>query len=471
MARGRPAQLGRQLDALRLAPRERRRRLPELHVPEAHFGEGAQLGGDPVDRLEDLQRLVHGHRQRLGDGAPGVLHLQRLAVVAQPAALLAGDVDVGQEVHLHAQRAIALAGLAASALDVEAEAPGTVAAHLGGGGHGKEVADRREGVGVGRGVAARCPPDRALVDLDHLVQVLDAGHLPEGARQLLGAVKVPREMLAQDLVDQRALARAGNAGHADEAAQRKRDTDVAQVVGARPLDPQPVRPRLDASCGRADAPPAGHVVGRERAGVGEQPRAIALVDHLAAVAPGAGAEVDDVVGRADHRLVVLDDDDRVAARLKLAQHGDQPRVVARVQADRRLVEHVEHAHEPRADLRGEADALHLAAREGGALAVEGQVVEPHVGEELEPAANLLEYLTGHLPFGLVQLQLPEEGGGGADRPAHDVDDRRAAHGGGARLGPQARALAGGTRLARHVLPQALADLLDLGFGILAAQRG
>ena len=177
-----------------------------------------------------------------------------------------------------------------------------------------------------------------------------------------------------------------------------------------------------------------------------------------------------MVGRADHRLVVLDDDHRVAARLQLAQHGDQPRVVARVQADRRLVEHVEHADEPRADLRGESDALHLAARKGGALAVEGQVVEPHVGEELEPAADLLEHLAGHVPLGLVQLQLLEEGGGGADRPAHDVDDRRAAHGGGARLGPQARALAGGAGLARHVLPQALADLLDLGLGILAPQR-
>jgi hypothetical protein len=36
---------------------------------------------------------------------------------------LAGDIDVGQEVHLDLDDAIALAGLAAPALDVEAEPP------------------------------------------------------------------------------------------------------------------------------------------------------------------------------------------------------------------------------------------------------------------------------------------------------------------------------------------------------------
>ena len=43
------------------------------------------------------------------------------------------------------------------------------------------------------------------------------------------------------------------------------------------------------------------------------------------------------------------------------QRFEQPRVVALVQADRRLVEHVEHAGEARADLRGQPDALALAA--------------------------------------------------------------------------------------------------------------
>ena len=52
------------------------------------------------------------------------------------------------------------------------------------------------------------------------------------------------------------------------------------------------------------------------------------------------------------------------------------RVVALVEADRRLVEDVEHADQARADLRGEPDALPLAARQRGRRAVEGQVLEP-----------------------------------------------------------------------------------------------
>ena len=82
--------------------------------------------------------------------------------------------------------------------------------------------------------------------------------------------------------------------------------------------------------------------------------------------PAPGPHVDDVVGREDGLAVVLDDDDRVAevaqARLRL----DEARVVARVQADARLVEHVEDADERRADLRREADALPLAATRASA---------------------------------------------------------------------------------------------------------
>ncbi len=58
------------------------------------------------------------------------LHLERLAIVALAVADVAGDVDVGQEVHLDLDQAVALARLAAAALDVEAEPAGLVAARL-----------------------------------------------------------------------------------------------------------------------------------------------------------------------------------------------------------------------------------------------------------------------------------------------------------------------------------------------------
>jgi hypothetical protein len=76
---------------------------------------------------------------------------------------------------------------------------------------------------------------------------------------------------------------------------------------------------------------------------------------------GAGADVDDVVGAADGVLVVFDDEHGVAHVAQVLQRLQQAVVVALVQADRGLVEHVHDAGQPGADLRGQADALRLAA--------------------------------------------------------------------------------------------------------------
>src|SRR5205085_10402907 len=97
--------------------------------------------------------------------------------------------------------------------------------------------------------------------------------------------------------------------------------------------------------------------------------------HLAAVLPGTGTQVEQVVGLAHRLLVVLDDDDGVAEVAELLERGEQAAVVTLVQPDGRLVEDVEHADEARADLRGEPDALRLTAGERLGRAVEREVVE------------------------------------------------------------------------------------------------
>ena len=98
-------------------------------------------------------------------------------------------------------------------------------------------------------------------------------------------------------------------------------------------------------------------------------------DDLAAVLPRPGPDVDDPVGRADRLLVVLDDQDGVAQVAQPGERRDQLGVVALVQADRGLVQDVQDAHQARADLGRQADALGLAARERLARPVERQVVE------------------------------------------------------------------------------------------------
>ena len=129
-------------------------------------------------------RLLDRDVERVGDRQAAVLHLERLAVVAAAAARVAGDEDVGQEVHLDAQHAVALAGLAAAALHVEREAARLVAAGARVGEAGVEVAEEREDAGVRRRVRARRAADGGLVDRDDLVDLVEAStasHSPTGA--------------------------------------------------------------------------------------------------------------------------------------------------------------------------------------------------------------------------------------------------------------------------------------------------
>src|SRR5204863_10018866 len=109
----------------------------------------------------------------LGDRLSLELDLQRLAVVAPALADLARHVDVRQELHFDLQDAIALAGLAAAALDVEGEAAGPVATQARVWHRREQLADRRKPAGIGGRIGAWGAPDRRLIDLDHLVQMLE----------------------------------------------------------------------------------------------------------------------------------------------------------------------------------------------------------------------------------------------------------------------------------------------------------
>src|SRR5690606_14526577 len=132
-------------------------------------------------------------------------HLQRLAVVALALADVAGDVDVRQEVHLDLDHTVALAGLAAPALDVEREAARPIAARLRLGQARVPIPDRREGAGVGGGVRARRAPDRRLIDIDYLVEVLQAFDPVEGRRMLSRVVELARNGLVDGIDQERGL--------------------------------------------------------------------------------------------------------------------------------------------------------------------------------------------------------------------------------------------------------------------------
>ena len=155
---------------------------------------------------------------------------------------------------------------------------------------------------------------------------------------------------------------------------------------------------------------------------------------------------------------MLDDDDGVADVAQPLERPDQPRVVALVQADRRLVEDVEHADELRADLRREPKPLRLAARERRRRAVELEVADADVVEERQPLADLLDDPVPDQLLGLGQVERAEELEGTRHRHLRELVDRPAADRDGEHLRLQSRALADGARAERHVLLDTLALL-------------
>ncbi len=115
-----------------------------------------------------------------------------------------------------------------------------------------------------------------------------------------------------------------------------------------------------------------------------------LGDDLPAVSPGPRTHVDEMVGRENGLAIVLDDEDCVAEIAQPHLRGDEAGVVAGVKAHAWLVEHVEHAHERRADLRSQTNPLALARRQRLRAAVEGEVVEADVDEKAEARGDRLQ---------------------------------------------------------------------------------
>jgi glutathione S-transferase len=107
----------------------------------------------------------------------------------------------------------------------------------------------------------------------------------------------------------------------------------------------------------------------------------------------------------------------------VAQRLDQPIVVALVQPDRGLVEHVHDAGQARTDLRGQPDALRLAPRQGLGRAVQRQVLQADIVQELQPVADLAHDALAHGGAVARQRQGVEPLQRVAQRPVRDFPDR------------------------------------------------
>jgi hypothetical protein len=122
-----------------------------------------------------------------------------------------------------------------------------------------------------------------------------------------------------------------------------------------------------------------------------------------------------------------------------------------MQADARLVEHVQHAHQAGADLRRQPDALRLAARERARAAVEAQIIEADAEQQLEAAANLLQHLPAGVGAAPGRLDRAEERVQLVEVELADVVDGLSRDGEQEARPPHPGAVAVGTGLLDHYL--------------------
>ena len=344
------------------------------------------------------------------DGLALVLNLQRFAVIAFAFALVARHVDIRQEVHFNLDHAVALARFAAAAAHVKAETSWRIAAGARFRHTGKQFTYGREDAGIGCRVRARGTANRALVNVDNFIEMLQT--LDVAVRRRLGQRRAVQRRLRnreQRIVDQRRFTGTGHAGDAGKQANRQRQGDVFQVVAARAGQLQHFfRICRYALFRHLNLTLAAHELTGQRLGHRHDVLQRPFRDHLAAVYASARANVDDVVSRADRIFIVLDHDHRVAEVAQVDQRAEQALVVALVQADGRLIQHVHHAYQTRANLACQTDTLGFTAGERFCRAGKRQVVQADVHQELQAIANLFQHFFGDFRALARELQVVEE---------------------------------------------------------------
>ena len=419
---------------MRLAAGQRGGLLADMDVAEADAVQQREHVAHARHHLEKFERFLDRHVEHVGDRLALEQHLQRFAVVALALADVAGDVDVGQKVHLDLDDAIALAGLAAAAFDVEGEAAGLVAARLGFGQAGEQFADRREGARIGGRVGARRAADRRLVDVDDLVEMLDAFDAVERGGGFAGAVEAARQRLVERVDHKVDLPEPET-----PVMQVKSPKGISAVTFFRLLPRAPmslsVRAALiGAPLGHGDLARAGEILAGERARIGHDVHRRALGDDARRHARRRRGPDRPRSRRADGVFVMLDDDDGVAEVAQPLERVEQACIVALVQADRGLVQHVEHADEAGADLRGEPDALASPPESVPEARDEREIFEADIDQEFQPRADLFENAAGDLVLLGVEflrqvLEPVRRGlygkvGDFADMPFGDLDAQR-----------------------------------------------
>ena len=266
--------------------------------------------------------------------------------------------------HLDFDLPIALAGFATASADVEAESPGTVSVRFAFLRAREQRADIVPQPDIGCGIASGGSSDRALIDVDHLIDVLDAGDLTIGARAPMRMVDAIRQRRSERVGDQRAFAASGNARDDRKRAEGDGERDVVQVVLACSGELEAAALGFATLLRHRDHATTRKVIGRKRTFRGRNLLRRSGSDDHTATLTSTRAHVHHIICGANGVLVMLDHDHGVAKIAQMFERSDKTLVVTLMQADGGLVKDIEHAHQTRADLRGQTDTLRFATGKG-----------------------------------------------------------------------------------------------------------
>ena len=125
----------------------------------------------------------------------------------------------------------------------------------------------------------------------------------------LRAVEFLRQPLVEGVVDQGALAAAGDAGYTDQLSQWKFDVDMLEIVAYSPTHPEALVAAATTFGRHRHAATPTQIVAGDRLGVLGDLRWGPCGGHLAAKDPGAGSHIQHVIRGTDGIFVMFDDDD------------------------------------------------------------------------------------------------------------------------------------------------------------------
>ena len=115
-----------------------------------------------------------------------------------------------------------------------------------------------------------------------------------------------------------------------------------------------------------------------------------LGNQFAAVLAGSRPKVENPVRRSHDVRIMLHHQNRIAQIAQPVKNLDQPVRVPRMQPDRRLIQHIQRAHQSRSQRSRQLNALRLSPRERGRKPVQREIFQPHIVQKSQALADLLQ---------------------------------------------------------------------------------